>query len=145
MLTTAVYVSHFGARPTQAYRVLARIASPLPAELLTHLPGSASSAQPCGTTWRAPVDGDRAVLLDPWSQGLGSRNSTASGWRPFFVTHPCLTEQLWMMAREEAIPLVRALPSVSRRIGRWVSRLLVSAYAGGRAAATSLHPIQSKR
>jgi hypothetical protein len=88
--------------------------------------------------------GDRAVRLEPRSaQGLGIGNSTGLGMAPFLVTHPCLLNN-WMMAREEAIARVRALPSVAAADWALVADLAARMRAGV-AAATSRHPIQVEK
>ena len=56
--------------------------------------------------------GERAVRLAPeLKRRLGVGNSTGLGMAPFLVRHPVLLNN-WMMAREEALARVRALPEL---------------------------------
>jgi hypothetical protein len=54
--------------------------------------------------------GDSAVAIEPGlRRRIGVGNSTGLGMAPFLINHPALLNN-WMMAREEAIARVRALP-----------------------------------
>ena len=85
--------------------------------------------------------GERAVRLAPeLKRRLGVGNSTGLGMAPFLVRHPVLVNN-WMMAREEALARVRALPELLPGT--------VDAFRGALAAATqnalswrSAHPVQ---
>jgi hypothetical protein len=57
--------------------------------------------------------GDAAVTLDPdTARSMGIGNSTGLGMAPFLLNHPTLFNN-WIAAREEAIALVRSLPTAS--------------------------------
>ena len=58
----------------------------------------------------AAQGGEQAVVIDPdLRRRIGVGNSTGLGMAPFLINHPALLNN-WMMAREEAIARVRALP-----------------------------------
>lgn len=54
--------------------------------------------------------GDKAVAIEPGlRRRIGVGNSTGLGMAPFLINHPALINN-WMLAREEAVARVRALP-----------------------------------
>lgn len=113
MRTTAVYGSgKFGASDFALIADRAELAVPFQAEMLS-----------VWLTRQFTIDivehmarvqgGDRAVALDPAiKRSLGVGNSTGLGMAPYLVRHPVLLNN-WMMAREEALARVRALPDAT--------------------------------
>ncbi|MEP3330045.1 hypothetical protein [Sedimentitalea sp.] len=113
MRTTAVYGSgKFGASDYALIAGRAELSIPFQAEMLS-----------VWLTRQFTIDivehmarvkgGDTAVALDPAiKQALGVGNSTGLGMAPYLVRHPVLLNN-WMMAREEALARVRALPAAT--------------------------------
>jgi hypothetical protein len=59
--------------------------------------------------------GARAMVIEPeLRRRIGVGNSTGLGMAPFLINHPALLNN-WMLAREEAIARVRALPQAGER------------------------------
>jgi hypothetical protein len=110
MRTTAVYGSgKFGAADRAAVCDRAELRAPFQAEMLTVWLIRAFTTDLAEFLARAR-GGSRAARLDPaLRRRLGVGNSTGLGMAPFLVRHPALFNN-WVMAREEALARVRALP-----------------------------------
>ena len=109
MRTTAVYGSgKFGAVDREMISARPELRAPFQAEML--------SVYLIRTFVRDLVEhmarqrgGGRAARLDPEiSRRMGIGNSTGLGMAPFIINHPVLFNN-WIMAREEAIALVRSV------------------------------------
>jgi hypothetical protein len=113
MRTTAVYGSgKFGAADRSVIEDRPELHAPFQAEMLTVYLIRLFVRDLVEHMARAH-GGERAARLDPdTAQALGIGNSTGLGMAPFLVNHPCLLNN-WIMAREEAIARVRALPDVT--------------------------------
>jgi hypothetical protein len=144
MRTTAVYGSgKFGAADRTLIEERPELHAPFQAEMLTVYLIRIFVRDLVEHMARAR-GGDRAARLDPdAAQALGIGNSTGLGMAPFLVNHPCLLNN-WMMAREEAVARVRALPSVAEGDWRLVADLARRMRTAA-AAATSRHPIQVEK
>jgi hypothetical protein len=89
----------------------------------------------------AAKGGTTAARLAPaLKRRLGVGNSTGLGMAPFLVRHPVLLNN-WMMAREEALARVRALPSVTTDTRAAFDNALDAAIDNA-ARWTSAHPLQ---
>ncbi|NKX44792.1 hypothetical protein HCU73_09335 [Roseibacterium sp. KMU-115] len=78
--------------------------------------------------------GDGAARLDPGAAGrLGIGTTIGADMAPFLVAHPCLCNN-WVMAREEAIARVSALPAVTDAQWQRVAGLAARLGAGAGAA-----------
>ena len=108
--TTAVYGSgKFGAADRLAIASRPEVSAPFQAELLSVWLTRAFSLDLVEHI-AAARGGDRAVTIEPeLRRRFGVGNSTGLGMAPFLINHPALLNN-WMMAREEAIARVRALP-----------------------------------
>ena len=97
-----------------------------------------------GADTAARAAGRTAARLDPaLACSLGIGFSAGLGLASFPVTHPCLFNT-WIMAREEAIARVSALPEVSD--ADWTRvRNLARGQQAAAAAARATHPVQSAR
>ena len=85
--------------------------------------------------------GEQAVRLAPeLKRRLGVGNSTGLGMAPFLVRHPVLLNN-WMMAREEALARVRALPELLPGTVE-VFRSALAAARQNAALWRSEHPVQ---
>ena len=88
--------------------------------------------------------GGRAVRLDPvLRRRLGVGNSTGLGMAPFLVRHPGLFSN-WVLAREEALARVRALPEAGARECARFEAALTQAIENA-AIWSSAHPIQAAK
>ncbi len=110
MRTTAVYGSgKFGAADRALVCGRAELRAPFQAEMLTVWLIRAFTVDLAEFLARAR-GGSRAARLDrALRRRLGVGNSTGLGMAPFLVRHPALFNN-WVMAREEALARVRALP-----------------------------------
>jgi hypothetical protein len=108
--TTAVYGSgKFGAADRLAIADRPELSGPFQAELLSVWLIRAFSIDLVEHV-AAARGGARAVTIEPaLRRRIGVGNSTGLGMAPFLVNHPALLNN-WMMAREEALARVRALP-----------------------------------
>ncbi|WP_119302888.1 hypothetical protein [Dongia deserti] len=141
MRTTAVYGSgKFGAADRARICERPELRAPFQAEMLTvwliraftvdlveHL------AQARGGTTAAKLD--RSLR-----RRLGVGNATGLGMAPFLIRHPALLNN-WVMAREEALARVRALPGAGRRECAHFEAALERARENA-ALWSSAHPIQ---
>ena len=144
MRTTAVYGSgKFGAADRCTVATRPELAAPFQAEMLTVWFIRAFSvdlvehlAQMRG--------GGVAVRLNPeLRRGLGVGNSTGLGMAPFLIRHPILLNN-WIMAREEALARVRALPIACNDSQTAFAQALSEA-RGNAAHWQSGHPLQVTR
>jgi hypothetical protein len=108
--TTAVYGSgKFGAADRLSIAGRPEVSAPFQAELLSVWLTRAFSLDLVEHIARAR-GGDQAVPIEPeMRRRIGVGNSTGLGMAPFLINHPALLNN-WMMAREEALARVRALP-----------------------------------
>jgi len=108
--TTAVYGSgKFGAADRLTIAERAEVSGPFQAEMLSVWLTRAFSIDLVEHIARA-AGGAQAVGIDPQlRRHIGVGNSTGLGMAPFLINHPALLNN-WMMAREEALARVRALP-----------------------------------
>ncbi len=108
--TTAVYGSgKFGAADRLTICNRPELGAPFRAELLSVWLIRAFSIDVAEHVARAR-GGEAAVAIEPaLRRRLGVGNATGLGMAPFLVNHPALINN-WMMAREEALARVRALP-----------------------------------
>jgi len=108
--TTAVYGSgKFGAADRLSIAGRPEASAPFQAELLSVWLTRAFSLDLVEHIARAR-GGDQAVPIEPeMRRRIGVGNSTGLGMAPFLINHPALLNN-WMMAREEALARVRALP-----------------------------------
>jgi hypothetical protein len=141
MRTTAVYGSgKFGAADRALVCGRAELRAPFQAEMLTVWLIRAFTVDLAEFLAQAR-GGSQATRLDPaLRRRLGVGNSTGLGMAPFLVRHPALFNN-WVMAREEALARVRALP----RAGTDECRAFENALAAARENAalwSSEHPTQ---
>ena len=110
MRTTAVYGSgKFGAADRLSIAGRPEVSGPFQAEMLSVWLTRAFSIDLVEHIARA-AGGAQAVSIDPeLRRRIGVGNSTGLGMAPFLINHPALLNN-WMMAREEALARVRALP-----------------------------------
>ncbi len=144
MRTTAVYGSgKFGAADRDMIEGRVELRAPFQAEML--------SVYLIRTFARDLVEhmarqrgGSQAVRLDPAiSRWMGIGNSTGLGMAPFIINHPVLFNN-WIMAREEAVALVRSVPrATSAELAIFVE-LLARSEEAVRKWRTE-HPRQAKR
>jgi hypothetical protein len=108
--TTAVYGSgKFGAADRLTIAERPEVSGPFQAEMLSVWLTRAFSVDLVEHIARA-AGGTQAVSIDPQlRRRIGVGNSTGLGMAPFLINHPTLLNN-WMMAREEALARVRALP-----------------------------------
>ena len=108
--TTAVYGSgKFGAADRLSIADRPEVSAPFQAELLSVWLTRAFSLDLVEHIALAR-GGAQAVAIDPeLRRRFGVGNSTGLGMAPFLINHPALLNN-WMMAREEALARVRALP-----------------------------------
>jgi hypothetical protein len=108
--TTAVYGSgKFGAADRLSIADRPEVSAPFQAELLSVWLTRAFSLDLVEHI-AAAQGGEQAVAIDPeLRRRFGVGNSTGLGMAPFLINHPALLNN-WMMAREEALARVRALP-----------------------------------
>ena len=108
--TTAVYGSgKFGAADRLSIAGRPEVNAPFQAELLSVWLTRAFSLDLVEHIARAR-GGDQAVPVEAeLRRRVGVGNSTGLGMAPFLINHPALLNN-WMMAREEALARVRALP-----------------------------------
>ena len=108
--TTAVYGSgKFGAADRLSIAERPEVSAPFQAELLSVWLTRAFSLDLVEHI-AAAQGGERAVTIDPeLRRRFGVGNSTGLGMAPFLINHPALLNN-WIMAREEALARVRALP-----------------------------------
>jgi len=108
--TTAVYGSgKFGAADRLSIADRPEVSAPFQAELLSVWLTRAFSLDLVEHI-AAAQGGEQAVAIDPELRcRFGVGNSTGLGMAPFLINHPALLNN-WMMAREEALARVRALP-----------------------------------
>lgn len=114
MRTTAVYGSgKFGAADRNTISARSEMAAPFQAELLSVWLIRAFSIDLVEHVAKIK-GGEKAVAIDPTlRRRIGVGNSTGLGMAPFLINHPTLINN-WMMAREEAIARVRALPDTTK-------------------------------
>ena len=144
MRTTAVYGSgKFGTADREAIADREEFTGPFRAEMLTvwliraftldlveHM---AQFASP-----------ETAVALEPaLRRRFGVGNSTGLGMAPFLMTHPALINN-WMVAREEALARVRALPLTTPETRQAFEHYLARARRNA-AEWNSPHPIQTEK
>jgi len=108
--TTAVYGSgKFGAADRLTIAERPEVSGPFQAEMLSVWLTRAFSIDLVEHIARA-AGGAQAVGIDlRLRRRIGVGNSTGLGMAPFLINHPALLNN-WMMAREEALARVRALP-----------------------------------
>jgi hypothetical protein len=108
--TTAVYGSgKFGAADRLSIAERPEVSGPFQAEMLSVWLTRAFSIDLVEHIARA-AGGAQAVAIDPvLRRHIGVGNSTGLGMAPFLINHPALLNN-WMMAREQALARVRALP-----------------------------------
>ena len=113
MRTTAVYGSgKFGAADREKTADRVELNAPFQTEMLSVYLTRAFVRDLVQHMARAK-GGVQTVELDPQiARWLGIGNSTGLGMAPFIVNHPILFNN-WIMAREEAIAIVRSLESAS--------------------------------
>ena len=113
MRTTAVYGSgKFGAAARRRIADRPELAAPFQVEMLTVWLIRIFAADMAEHMARMR-GGDRAAALAPaLRRALGVGNSTGLGMAPFLVRHPGLLNN-WMVAREDALARVRALPAAT--------------------------------
>ena len=113
MRTTAVYGSgKFGAADREKTADRVELKAPFQTEMLSVYLTRAFVRDLVQHMARAK-GGVQTVELDPQiARWLGIGNSTGLGMAPFIVNHPILFNN-WIMAREEAIAIVRSLESAS--------------------------------
>ncbi len=113
MRTTAVYGSgKFGAADRLSICERPELNAPFQAELLSVWLIRAFSID-LAEHIAAAKGGSSAVAIEPeLRRRLGVGNATGLGMAPFLVNHPALLNN-WIMAREEALARVRALPQAS--------------------------------
>jgi len=142
--TTAVYGSgKFGAADRLTIADRPELSGPFQAELLSVWLIRAFSIDLVEHV-AAARGGERAVTIEPeLRRRIGVGNSTGLGMAPFLVNHPALLNN-WMMAREEALARVRALPRAEpaaiREFRRHFERAVDNA-----AQWHSEHPIQVEK
>ncbi|HSE76310.1 MAG TPA: hypothetical protein VLB05_17450, partial [Dongiaceae bacterium] len=144
MRTTAVYGSgKFGAADRARLCDRPELRAPFQAEMLTVWLIRAFTVDLVEHLARAR-GGARAVTLNPaLRRRLGVGNSTGLGMAPFLVRHPALFSN-WMMAREEALGRVRALPHAGEaECGLFDAALLKA--SENAALWSSDHPIQAAK
>jgi hypothetical protein len=144
MRTTAVYGSgKFGAADRARLCGRPVLRAPFQAEMLTVWLIRAFTVDLVEHLARAR-GGARAVTLNPaLRRRLGVGNSTGLGMAPFLVRHPALFSN-WMMAREEALGRVRALPHAGEaECGLFDAALLKA--SENAALWSSDHPIQAAK
>ena len=109
--TTAVYGSgKFGAADRLTIAARPEVSGPFQAELLSVWLIRAFALDLVEHI-AAMRGGESAAVIEPGlRRRIGVGNSTGLGMAPFLINHPALLNN-WMMAREEAIARVRALPS----------------------------------
>ena len=144
MRTTAVYGSgKFGAADRARLCDRPELRAPFQAEMLTVWLIRAFTVDLVEHLARAR-GGTAAATLDPaLRRRLGVGNSTGLGMAPFLVRHPALFSN-WVMAREEALARVRALPNAGEAECGLFDAALAKA-AGNAALWSSDHPIQAAK
>ncbi|HET6622153.1 MAG TPA: hypothetical protein VFG64_19595 [Dongiaceae bacterium] len=144
MRTTAVYGSgKFGAADRARLCDRPELRAPFQAEMLTVWLIRAFTVDLVEHLARAR-GGALATKLDPMlRRRLGVGNSTGLGMAPFLVRHPALFNN-WMMAREEALGRVRALPRAGEAECRLFDAALLKASENA-ALWSSDHPIQAAK
>ena len=144
MRTTAVYGSgKFGAADRARVADRPELAGPFRAEMLTVWLIRAFTLDLVEHLARVR-GGDRAVPLEPaLRRRVGVGNSTGLGMAPFLVNHPMLPS-CWMMAREEALARVRAVPRTDAATATAFRAALGAAREDARCWTTD-HPEQKAR
>lgn len=144
MRTTAVYGSgKFGAADRVRISDRPELRAPFQAEMLTVWLIRAFTVDLAEHLARVR-GGANAVRLDPLlRRRLGVGNATGLGMAPFLVRHPGLFSN-WMMAREEALALVRALPEAGGAERMRFDSALAEARDNA-ALWSSDHPIQMRK
>jgi hypothetical protein len=144
MRTTAVYGSgKFGAADRVLLCDRPELRPPFQAEMLTVWLIRAFTVDLVEHLARARGRGG-AVRLDPaLRRRLGVGNSTGLGMAPFLVRHPGLFSN-WVLAREEALARVRALPEAGARECARFESALTQAMENA-AIWSSVHPIQAAK
>ncbi|MDJ0780079.1 MAG: hypothetical protein QNJ85_19595 [Gammaproteobacteria bacterium] len=142
--TTAVYGSgKFGAADRLSICERSELAAPFQAELLSVWLIRAFSID-LAEHIAAVAGGERATVIEPeLRRRLGVGNATGLGMAPFLVNHPALLNN-WMMAREEALARVRALPQASEAEIETFQRHLEQARDNA-ALWRSEHPLQQRK
>ncbi len=127
MRTTAVYGSgKLGAADREVIADRAECAAPFQMEMLTVFLIRNFVVELAEHMARA-LGGKKAVPLDrALRRGLGIGNSTGLGMAPFLINHPVLLNN-WIAAREEALAVVRRLPSAKQVDVEFFCSLLVCA------------------
>ena len=144
MRTTAVYGSgKFGAADRERVAHRPELAGPFRAEMLTVWLIRAFTLDLVEHLAHVR-GGDRAATLEPaLRRRVGVGNSTGLGMAPFLVNHPMLLG-CWMMAREEALARVRAVPRADAATAAAFRAALDAAAADARCWTTD-HPEQRAR
>ena len=113
MRTTAVYGSgKFGAASRDKLAARPEMRGPFQAEMLSVWLTRAFTVDLVEHLARAQGGVQAVPLAKTLRARLGVGNSTGLGMAPFLMRHPALLNN-WMMAREEALARVRALPEVT--------------------------------
>lgn len=143
MRTTAVYGSgKFGLADRQSIADRAELLAPFQAEMLTVYLIRAFVLDL--VEHMAAVRSPDAVVLEPGlRRRFGIGNSTGLGMAPFLITHPRLINN-WIMAREEALARVRAVPEAT---AEEIAVFTAFVDRAGRTVDTwhSEHPIQQQK
>jgi hypothetical protein len=144
MRTTAVYGSgKFGAADRERIADRPELSEPFQAEMLSVWLTRAFSVD-LVEHLAAAKGGQKAVRLDQdIKRDLGVGNSTGLGMAPFLVRHPVLLNN-WMVAREEALARVRALPSATPDKVETLRLALLEAQSNA-AKWQSKHPLQKAK
>ncbi len=144
MRTTAVYGSgKFGAADRALIAERPELCGPFQAEMLSVWLTRAFTLDLVEHLARVR-GGGQAVALEPGLRRLfGVGNSTGLGMAPFLMNHPVLLNN-WMMAREEALARVRALPAAGAPEVATFRRALDAARENARRW-TSEHPLQQRK
>ena len=113
MRTTAVYGSgKFGALDRECYADRSEMQAPFQAEMLSVYLTRAFVRDLVEHMAQARGGATAVRLCEDLARKLGTGNSTGLGMAPFLVNHPILFNN-WIIAREEAIARVRAVPTAS--------------------------------
>ena len=144
MRTTAVYGSgKFGAADRAKIARRPELRGPFQAEMLCVWLTRAFTLNLVEHLARAR-GGDGAAVVEPaLRRRFGVGNSTGLGMAPFLMNHPVLLNN-WMMAREEALARVRALPAADADTVAGFRAALVGARENARFW-QSEHPIQQDK
>ncbi|MEM7222761.1 MAG: hypothetical protein AAF495_07280 [Pseudomonadota bacterium] len=144
MRTTAVYGSgKFGTADREAICDREEFAGPFRAEMLTVWLIRAFTLDLVEHMARQAAPETAVSLAPDLRRRFGVGNSTGLGMAPFLMTHPALINN-WMMAREEALARVRALPSSTAETRQAFAHFLARAQQNA-AEWNSPHEIQVEK